>query len=141
MFCRKTFYSKIKIFHLRTLKVIYAIDDSYTNLLLRSNAVSIYQRHLWFLVADIFKSISQINLEFMYSFFNQKKLSCNLRKGPIINLPRTQSTYCGTNALNFRGSLVLNNVPAKVKSRNPVFGFKTNIKNLENIDCGCFTCW
>ena len=46
MFCRKTFYSEIeKICH-STLKVIYDIDDSYNNLLLRSNSVSIPQRHL-----------------------------------------------------------------------------------------------
>ena len=41
MFCRKTFYSKIilKIDH-KTLKVTYNIDDSYSNLLLRSLMMS-----------------------------------------------------------------------------------------------------
>ena len=53
MFCRKTFYSKIVKIHHRTLKVIYGIDNSYKNLLLRSNSVSINQRHLQFLVTDI----------------------------------------------------------------------------------------
>ena len=69
----------------------YGIDDSYSNLLLRSEYVSIHQRHLRFLGTEIFKSISQINPEFMWSFFKQKKLSYNLRKGPILNVPRTQS--------------------------------------------------
>ena len=72
MFCRKTFYSKIeKIYH-RTLKVVYGLDDSYNNLLSRSNSVSIHQRHLQFLVTEIFKNLSQINPEFMWSFFKQK---------------------------------------------------------------------
>ena len=75
MFCRKTFYSKIEKIHHRTLKVIYGIDDSYNNLLLRRNSVSIHQRHLRFLATQIFKSISQINPEFIWSFFKQKKLS------------------------------------------------------------------
>ena len=128
MFCRKTFYSKIeKIWE--TLKVIYGIDDSYRNL-------SIHQRHLRFLVTEIFKSISQINPEFMWLFFKQKNLSYNLRKRSILNLPRTQSTLYGTDAIHFRGSLVCNNSPVKVKSSNPVFKFKTKIKNLGNIDCG-----
>ena len=39
----------------------------------------------------------------MWSFFKQKKLSYNLRKGPILNLPRTQTTYYSTNAIHFRG--------------------------------------
>ena len=106
MFCRKTLYSKIEKTHHRVLKVIYSIDDSYNNLLLCSNSVSIHQRHLQFLVTEIFESISQINPEFMRCFFNQKKLSYTLRNKPILNLARTQSTYYGTNAVHFKGSFV-----------------------------------
>ena len=109
MFCRKTLYSKIEKIHHRTLKVVYGIDDYYSNLLLSSNSVPIHQRHLRFLVTEIFKSISQINPEFMWLFFKPKKLSYNLRKGPIlknsVHLPRTQSTYYDTNTIHFRGSL------------------------------------
>ena len=120
--------------------MVYGVDDSYKNLLLSSNSVSIYQMHLRFLVTEIFKSISQISPKFMWSFFKPKKLSYNLRKGPILNLPKTQSTFHGTNAIHFRGSLIWNNLPAKVKSSNSVFEFKTKIKNLGNIDCGCLIC-
>ena len=73
MFCRKTLHPKIEKIPYRTLKV--CIDNSYNNILLRSNSVSIHQRHLRFFVTEIFKSISQINPEFMWSFFEQKKLS------------------------------------------------------------------
>ena len=76
----------------------------------------------------------------MWSFFKPKKLSHNLRKGPILNSPRTQSTCYVTNPIHFRGSLIWNNVPAKVKSSKSVFEFKTKIKNLGNIDCGCLIC-
>ena len=116
------------------------LDDSYKNLLLSSITVLIHQRHVRFLVTEIFKSISQINPEFLWSFFKPKKLSYSLRKGPILNLPRTQSTYYGTNAIHFRGSLICSNLPAKVKSSNSDFEFKTKIKNLGNIDCGCLIC-
>ena len=124
MLCRKTLNSKIQKIHHRTLKVVYGIGDSYKNLLLRSNSVSIHQRHLQFLVTEIFKSISQINPEFMWSLFKPKKLSYNLRKVPILNLPRTQSTFYGTNAIHFRVSLIWNNLPAKV---NPAIHF-SNLK-------------
>ena len=114
----KRLYSKIEKTHHRTLKVVYGIDDSYNNLLLSSNSVSIHQRHLQFLVTEMFKSISQINPEFMWSFFKPKKLSYNLRKGPILNLPINQSTCYSTKAIPFRRSLIWNNLPAKVKSSN-----------------------
>ena len=73
----------------------------------------------------------------MWSFFKSKKLSYNLRKGSLLNLPRIQSTYYDTNAIHYRGSLIWNNLPAKVKSSNPVFEFKIKIENLGNIDCRC----
>ena len=88
-----------------------------TTFLLRSNSVSVHQRHLRFLVTEIFKGISQISTEFMWSFFWLQKLSYSLRKGPIL------STFYGTNAIPFRGSLVWNNLPVKVKSRNSDFEF------------------
>ena len=72
MFCRKTLHRKIEKIHHRTLKV--CIDNSYNNILLRSNSVSIHQRQL-----HLFKSISQINPDFMWSFFKQKKLSYQCR--------------------------------------------------------------
>ena len=128
MVCRKTFCSKIEKIHHRTLKVIYGIHDSYNNLLLRSNYISIHQRHLGF---EIFKIISQINQEFMWSFFKQKKLSYSLRKRPTLNLPRTYFTYYGTNAIHFRGSFVWNNLPAKVKSSNSVSNLKPKLKIWE----------
>ena len=137
MLCRKKFYSKIEKIHHRALKVIYGKDNSYNNLLLSSNFVSIHQRQLCFLVTEILKSISQINSELMWSLFKQEKLFYYLRKRPILNLPRIKSTYYGTNAIHFRGSLIYCNLPANIKSSNSVFECKTKIKNLGNNNCGC----
>ena len=40
----------------------------------------------------------------MWSFYKPKKRSYNLRKGPFLNLPRIQSTYCRTTVIHVRGS-------------------------------------
>ena len=89
MFCRKTLYSKIEKIHHRTLKVIYQSNDTYENLLLQSNTVSVHQRHLRFLMIEIYKSISQLNPQFMWSFFTHKDIPYNLRKGTILGSPKT----------------------------------------------------
>ena len=141
MFCRITLYSKIDKIHHRTLKVIYQSNDTYENLLLQSNTVSVHQRHLRFLMIEIYKSISQLNPQFMWSFFTHKDIPYNLRKGPILGLPKTHSFYYGTNAIHFRGSLIRNNLPTVVKSSNSLFEFKNKIKNIADIDCGCLICW
>ena len=67
--------------------MIYTIDNSKSNLLLRNDSVSIHQRDL---ATEMFKSLPLIYPEFMWSFFKQEKVSYNLREGPILNLPRNQ---------------------------------------------------
>ena len=141
MFCRKTLYSKIEKIHHKTLKVIYESNDTYENLLLQSNTVSVHQRHLRFLMIEIYKSISQLNPQFMWSFFTHKDILYNLRKGPILGVTKTRSFYYGTNDIHFRGSLIWNNLPAIVKSSNSLLEFKNKIKNIGDIDCGCLICF
>ena len=143
MFCRKSLYSKklfIEKIHHKTLKVIYESNDTYDNLLLQSNTISVHQRHLRLLMTEISKSISQLNPEFMWSYFTHKDMPYNLRKGPFLGLPKTHSFYYGTNAVHFRGSLIWNNLPAVVKSSDSLFEFKNEIKNIGDIDCGCLIC-
>ena len=61
-FSRKILYSKIEKIHHKTLKVICESNDTYDNLLLQSNTVSVHQR---FLMTEIYKSISKLRLKFM----------------------------------------------------------------------------
>ena len=89
MFCRKTLYHKIDKIHHRTLKVIYQSEESYENLLFENSSVSVNQRHLCFLVTEIYKSTTQINLEFMWPYFTCNNITYNLRKGPILYLDST----------------------------------------------------
>ena len=64
----------------------------------------------------------------------------NLIKVPFLRLPKTHSFYYGTNAVHFRCSLIWNNLPAVVKSRDSFFEYKNEIKNIGDIDCGCLIC-
>ena len=95
--------------------------------MLQSSTVSVHQRHLRFLMTEISKSIWQLNPEFMLSYFMHKDMPYNLRKGAILGLPKTHSFYYGSNAVHFRGSLIWNNLPAIVKSRDSLFEFKNKI--------------
>ena len=140
MFCRKTLYSEIEKVHHKNLKVIYESNDTYENLLLQSNTDSVHQRHLRFLMTEICKNISQRNVQFMSSFFTHKDITYNLRKGPILGLPKTHSFHYGTNAIHLRGSLIWNNLPAVVKSSDSLFEFKNKINIIGDVDCGCLIC-
>ena len=99
MFCRKNLYLKIKKIHHKTLKVIHQSNDTYGNLLLQSITVPVHQRYLRFLMTEVYKSISQLNPEFMWSYFMRKYMPYNLRKSLVLGLPKTHSFYYGMNAV------------------------------------------
>ena len=140
MFRRNGLYLKIQKINHKTLKVIYQSNNTYEELLELSETVSIHQRHLRFLVTEVYKSTSYLNPKFMCSFFTHKEIPYNLRKGQVLSLPPARSTYYGTNSVHFRGSLIWNNLPSYIKSSRSVCEFKNNIKNFRNIDCGCLIC-
>ena len=62
------------------------------------------QRHLRFLMTEIYKNISQLNSEYMWSYFTHKGIA--YRKGPTFGLPKTHLFYYGTNPVHFRGFLI-----------------------------------
>ena len=140
MFCKKTIYFKMQKIHHKTVRIIYQSDESYKNLLNLDNSVSLHQRHLRFLVTEIFKSVSKTNPKFIWSSFSSKNLSYNLRKGPSLSLPSAKSTVYGTNSVHFKGTLIWNNLPYFVKSSVSLFEFKRNLKTLGNMDCSCIIC-
>ena len=51
-----------------------------------------------------YKSMSQINPEYMWFYFTQKDMPHSLRKGPTLVLPKTHSFYYSTNIVHFHGS-------------------------------------
>ena len=123
--------------HHKTLKIIYQSNKTYEELLELSETVSIHQRHLRFLVTEVYKSTSYLNPKGTGSFFTHKEVSYNLRKGQVLSLPPARSTYYGTNSVHFWASLIWNNLPSYIKSSRSFCEFKNNIKNFGNFDCGC----
>ena len=136
MFCKKTIYFKIQQIYHKALRIIYQSDESYENLPNSDNSVSLYQRHLRYLVAEIFESVSKTNPKFILSYFSSK----NLRKRPSLSLPSAKSTVYGTNYVHFKGTLIWNNLPYCVKSSTSLSEFKRNLKTLGSVDCSCIIC-
>ena len=54
-------YLKMQKIHHKTLKVIYQSNKTYEELLELSETVSIHQRHLRFLVTEVYKGTSYLN--------------------------------------------------------------------------------
>ena len=115
MFCRKKDYLKIEKIQYKALKIIYNSTESYEELLTRSNEVLIHQKNLRALATEIYKSLADINPDFMKPYFKIKEMPYNLRNGYALKLPSTNSTYYGINSVLFRACLLRNWLPVFVK--------------------------
>ena len=69
MFCHKQDYLKIKKIQHNALKIVHNSNESYVELLSRNNEVSIHHKQLRILATEVFKSLADINPNFMKSYF------------------------------------------------------------------------
>ena len=64
----------------------------------------------------------------------------NLRDGSKLVLPKTKSFTVGINSLQFRGSLLWNNLTVSLKKCQSSNEFKLELRNLGNIHYTCLVC-
>ena len=94
-----------------------------------------HQKHLRTLATQIYKSLTDINPDFMKPYFIIKELPYNLRNGYALKLPLANSTYYGINLVLSRAFLLWNRLPFWVKQSQSVLEFKSKMKTLRNIVC------
>ena len=115
MFCHNQDYLKIEKNQYKDLKIVCNSNDSYEELLFHNNEVSIHQKQLRLLVTAIFKSLPDVNLDFMKSYFTIKEIHYCLRNENVFE--NTINTRYGTNSLLFRACFVWNKLPLSIKQR------------------------
>ena len=141
MFASKTAINKILKIHYRTLQVVYSeYHKSYEELLQINKDISIHEKHLHILALEVYKSIMQFNPEFMWHCFNTNPIPYHLRKGSRLLIPPAKSVNFGTNSVTFRGSLLWNNLPLRLKNSQTIDDFKSELNNLGKIHCTCTVC-
>ena len=75
MFCRKQDYLEVEKIHYKVLKFDYNRNECYEELLIRNNEVSIRQNQLRTLDTEIYKSLTDVNPDFMKNYFSIKEIS------------------------------------------------------------------
>ena len=72
----------------------------------------------------------QFNPGFMCHCFNANPIPYNLRKGSRLLISAAKSVNFGTNSVTFKGSLLWNNLPLRIKISQIIDDFKSELKNL-----------
>ena len=92
MFCHKQHYLKIAKIQYKASKNAYNSNESYEELLLRNNEVSIHQKQLRILATEVFKSLAELNPDFMKSYFTIKEMPYCLRNRNFLKILSARST-------------------------------------------------
>ena len=121
MFCHKRDY----------LNIVSNSNESCEVLLLRKNEVSVYQKQLRILDTEVFKSLADINPDFMKSYFAIKEILYCLWDWNFLKIPSARSTSYAANSILFRACLVWNKLPFSVKQSQSLIELKSKIKVLE----------
>ena len=87
MFCRKQEYLEVEKIHYKALKIVYNSNECYEELLIRNNEVSIHQKQLRTLATEIYKSLTDVNPDFMKNYFSVKEIPCSFRNGNVLKTP------------------------------------------------------
>ena len=93
-------------------------DANFEDLLLKDNSWTVHESNIHTLLIDIYKSIHDLSPPIMKKIFDLKNTRYDLRSKQLLKLPETSSitSRYGTQALCFKGSLIWNTVPNKIKN-------------------------
>ena len=73
--------------HKRALSAVYRdFHSSFQELLASDRCGTIHKRNLKALMIEVFKSLNNLNLEFMGEMFSHKTTNYNLRSGKVLKL-------------------------------------------------------
>ena len=142
MFCRKREMKAISKVHKRALRTIHDnFSLTYEELLALDNDFTIHQKHLHYLMVEIFKSINCNNPLIVKELFTLKEQPYHLRNNNSLVLPAARSTTFGTNSLIFKGSIIWNSLPPFIKNSSTLRQFKDRVKTWRGENCTCRICY
>ena len=112
-------------------------EKSYNELLNLNRDISIHQKHAHILPMEVYKSVNNLSLQFMWNYLNFITLPYELWKGNKVNFPEKRTCRYGIKSLLFRGALLWNILPHNDKESHSLKDFKEKIKEIENLTCSC----
>ena len=135
MLCSKTDMQRAEKVQYKSLQVVY---NNY--MATYDELQKIHQRHLQFLAIEIYKSKNKLNPSFMWKTYKEKNIPYSLRRGISLFIPNANTQKYGINSLNFRGSVLWNNLPITLKECKSLEEFKLQLKQSGNLSCTCSAC-
>ena len=120
------------------------ITDDYTStyeeLLINTGMASMRVRQMQNLCIEIYKTLSNLNPEYMQELFERNSSSYATRRPNDLKVPRINQTTFGSRSIKFEGARLWNHLPEKIKSADSLNIFKNLIRSWMGPSCGCNYC-
>ena len=134
---------KIENLQMRALRFFYNdYEISYEELLPKSDRETMNVNRLRLLCIEIYKTINNLNPEFMRDLFSLRETSRLIRGKYMLNLnmPVHNQITLGSISLRVFGPKVWNSLPYHIKSSENLESFKMIIKHWNGTRCNCKVC-
>ena len=143
VFSHKKSLNKIESLHKRALSfLLNDYESSYEELLEKSGKCSMNLRRKKFLCIEIYKTINNLNSDFIKNIFEMKRNNRIVRERYKLNsnIPRTNQVTFGTNSLKHYGPKIWNALNFSIKTAENLKALKALIKKLNGASCNCIIC-
>ena len=143
MFSSASSVKKIENLQKRALRFLNNdYEISYEELLLKSDRATMNVNRLRILCTEIYKTINNLNPEFMRDLFSLRETGRLVREKYMLNLniPVHNQVTFGSKSLRVFGPKVWNSLPYHIKSSENLQSFKLIIKEWNGIRCNCKVC-
>ena len=142
MFHSRFLNNKINRVHERCLRMIYNDKiSSFEELLKKDNSVSIHHNNIHRLAIEMYKVANDMSSDIMNNVFKLKNTPhCNLRHTSNFSANPIHSVCNGTKSASYLGTKIWEQLPAEIKNKDSLDGFKKEIKKWKPTECPCRIC-
>ena len=140
MYCQRKSNNLINRIHERALRLAYNdyLSD-FKSLLEKDNAVTIHQRNIQALTLEVYKTLNNLNPDFMKEIFYLKQHNYTTRKQNLV-YPNPRTVAYGLETFGYKASQIWRNIPPEVQQAENASKFKRKIiEHCEDI-CKCNLC-
>ncbi len=140
-FCGKASTKKIELIHERALRFLLNDQKStYHELIEKYNYTTMLIRRIITISMEDFKSLHDLNPNFLKEMFLIKELKYSLSDSNIIYQPKFQKVTYGKNIFKYYGPHIWNLLPNEIKETADILFFKSLIMTWEGPKCQCNMC-
>jgi len=142
MFHSRCLNNKINRLHERCLRMIYNDKIStFEELLTKDNSVSIHHSNIHALAIEMYKVANDMSPQIMNEVFKLRNTPhYNLRHTSLFSTEVIHSVFNGSESASYLGPKIWEQIPAEIKNKDSLNGFKNEIKKWIPTDCPCRIC-